>query len=109
MDRIRGQSQNALARELQLKKHGILELVITASPLAKAAAFFQNPQKPSGKTPPTTGAVRRKGTKLGKELGTLQETDTDYLHSDSVSIQLKSAVGSTLRAIHILTCWRRHF
>ena len=65
-----------------------LKLVIEASPLAKQPRFTKSLKGLLERLHPPLAKYIEKS--LGKEAGTLQEAETDYLQSDSVSIQLKS-------------------
>ncbi len=65
-----------------------LKLVIEASPLAKQPRFTKSLKGLLERLHPPLAKYIEKA--LGKEVGTLQEAETDYLQSDSVSIQLKS-------------------
>ena len=65
-----------------------LKLVIEASPLAQQPHFVEPLKSLLERLHPPLAKYIEKA--LGKEVGTLQEAETDYLHSNSVSIQLKS-------------------
>ena len=65
-----------------------LKLVIEASPLAQQPHFVEPLKSLLERLHPPLAKYIEKA--LRKEVGTLQETETDYLHSNSVSIQLKS-------------------
>ena len=65
-----------------------LKLMIEASPLAKQPRFTKSLKSLLERLHPPLAKYVEKALK--KEAGTLQEAETDYLQSNSVSIQLKS-------------------
>ena len=65
-----------------------LKLVIEASPLAKQPHFAKSLKSLLRRLHPSLAKYIEET--LQREAGTLQEAETDYLQSDSVSIQLKS-------------------
>ncbi|RKU28431.1 hypothetical protein C6497_09430 [Candidatus Poribacteria bacterium] len=75
-----------------------LKLIIEASPLVKQQRFNESLKSLLEKIHLPLARYIEKT--LGKEADTLQETETDYLHSNNVSVQLKSDGFPTENDIH---------
>lgn len=85
--RIRGQHKMPSPR-ITKEEARSLKLVIEASPLAKQPRFAKSLRSLLGRLHPALAKYIEET--LQREAGTLQETEADYLQSDSISIQLKS-------------------